>query len=296
MTVRIIDSHQHLWDLSRLDLPWTAEIPELNRNFWLEDYRKATNAVEGGLQYEMTGTLYMEVDVTADQINRETDLILELCRDSGNLMQGMIAATRPGEPLFAKSVQKAEQHPEIRGFRRVLHTDEVPPGFCLSDRFAADLQELGRRSLSFDLCVRRDELMDICQLASRCPETSLVLDHCGNADVRMDQEEFARWEKGIRELARRENVVCKVSGFVWTIQEASWTHESHIEPILRVVFEAFGEQRVLFGGDWPVCTLSALSFPEWVSQLHRFARNWGTQTSEKLFLENARRVYRLESG
>ena len=87
--------------------------------------------------------------------------------------------------------------------------------------------------------------------------------------------------------------MCKVSGFVWTIQNDDWSSKKEIDPILRVVFEAFGENRILFGGDWPVCTLSKLSFQQWLNSIYHFANSFGSGTVDKLFSENAKQIYGL---
>lgn len=294
MTVEIIDTHQHLWDLDKLSLPWVDSIESLNRSYLLTDYHRMNAANQDAeFAYEIVSSLYMEVDVAETDIIRETELLLGSCRDPATNLTGMIAATRPGTSLFPKTLALAEANPEIRGFRRVLHVDETPTGFCLQPEFVRDLNELGEHGLAFDVCIRRPELGDVCRLAEACPRTQFVLDHCGNADVRLSKSDFDEWARDIRSIGNCENVVCKVSGFVWTIQNEEWTYEQEIEPFLQVVCEAFGEDRLLFGGDWPVCTLSVLSFQQWLNSLYRFFHARGDAETRKLFSENAQRVYRL---
>ena len=195
--------------------------------------------------------------------------------------------------LRRSSLEFATSNPEIKGFRRVLHTAATPPGFCLQGDFIRDLKLLGQSSLPFDICIRRQELGDVKQLAAACDQTQFVLDHCGNADVRMSQEDFVQWGQQIRSIAECKNVACKVSGFIWTLQKEGWSYESDIEPILETVFQAFGEDRVLFGGDWPVCTLSKLTFQQWLNSVFRFGNCFGSQTVEKVFEKNALAIYRL---
>ena len=294
MTFSIIDTHQHLWDLSVLSLPWVNDVPQLNRSFGLWDYAEYTKPdPESEVNYEIEQTIYMEVDVAASDIQKETESILDICRDESNSLSGMIASTRPGTPEFDSTLEFASSHSEIKGFRRVLHTESTPPKTCLDSEFQSHIRTLAKHNLTFDLCMRRDELADVVRLAQSCPETLFVLDHCGNAEANMTADEFSAWELAIRSIAKCQNVVCKVSGFVWTIQNSDWSYENDIEPILRVVFESFEEDRLLFGGDWPVCTLSQLSFSQWVDAIHRFACSYGESTAEKLFQSNAKRVYRL---
>jgi len=100
-----------------------------------------------------------------------------------------------------------------------------------------------------------------------------------------------RWRNDIKILSERENVVCKVSGFVWTIQNNDWSQNETIDPILDHVLDCFGDERLIFGGDWPVCTLSSLSFSKWVASIGQFAIKQGQRFCDKIFHENANRIY-----
>ena len=292
MTIQIIDTHQHLWDLDRLHLPWVDEVPQLNRSFDLSDYQQYTQAnAESEFAYEISQTLYMEVDVAENCLQSEIDLVLDLCRDPKTPMIGLVAPCRPTEPNFGDTLAYAQSNPEIKGFRRVLHTDATPPGNCLTGEFESSMKLLGEHSLPFDICIRREELADVGELAAKCSSTQFVLDHCGNIDVRISSEEWSRWKNDICRFAQQENVCCKISGFVWTIQHVDWSYEEDIEPVLRAVLDAFGKDRILFGGDWPVCTLSQLSFQQWLNAIYRFATEHDIVAP--LFATNAQRIYNL---
>ncbi|MDP6383911.1 MAG: amidohydrolase, partial [SAR324 cluster bacterium] len=86
----LIDTHQHLWDLSRLELPWTGGIPQLNRSFLMSDYLQAS---EG---QKVSKTVYMEVDVHPDHRQREVEIISEICSDASNPMQATVFCAEPG--------------------------------------------------------------------------------------------------------------------------------------------------------------------------------------------------------
>ena len=76
----LIDTHQHLWDLSHLELPWTGGIPQLNKNFLMSDYLEAS---EG---QNVSKTVYMEVDAHQHHRQREVEFINEICSDDSNPM------------------------------------------------------------------------------------------------------------------------------------------------------------------------------------------------------------------
>ncbi|HEU4752378.1 MAG TPA: amidohydrolase family protein, partial [Armatimonadota bacterium] len=144
--------------------------------------------------------------------------------------------------------------------------------------------------LSFDLCLRPGELSDGAALMDLCPETRFILDHCGNADVQAADR--SRWEQDLAGIARRENVVCKVSGIVASARPGAWS-AADLQPIVARVLAEFGPERVMFGGDWPVCTLAA-SYRQWVEALRWIVRERSPAEQRKLFYDNAARFYGLE--
>lgn len=292
MTTKIIDTHQHLWDLTKLDVPWVNKVDSLNRSFLVSDYAEATRKTDDcAFDYRIEKTIYMEVDVAESNIKKEIDTVVDLIRNPENSICAMIAATRPGEVFFGEILEIADSTPEIVGFRQVLHTELTPKGFCLQPEFLEDVSRLAETNKTFDICIRSEELADAKAMAQQCHKTQFVLDHCGNVDTRMTRTEMEKWKKDIRSIAELENVACKVSGFVWTIQNQTWSNQETIHPILEHVSECFGEDRLLFGGDWPVCTLSSVPFPKWLESIHEFASQSGTEFCEKLFHKNATRIY-----
>jgi len=179
----------------------------------------------------------------------------------------------------------------IKGVRQVLHGSGTPPGYCLDDRFVRGVRLLGDLGLSFDLCMRPGELGDGARLIDACPGTKFILDHCGNAEV------FAAgltpWKRDIAAVARRTNVSCEVSGIVASIKGRTWRPED-LAPIINHVLAEFGPDRVVFGGDWPVCTLGAPP-AAWVKALREVVQDRSLADQRKLFHDNAQRIYRLSS-
>ena len=147
----------------------------------------------------------------------------------------------------------------------MLHAAETPPGHCLDKRFIEGIRLLGKLGLSFDLCMRAAELGDAAKLIDACPDTSFILDHCGNASVRT--KDLSGWKADIGRIAERKNVVCKVSGIVASAAPGPWT-ANDLAPIVNHVLDQFGPDRVVFGGDWPVCTLAA-TYRQWVEALRQ---------------------------
>lgn len=280
--IPIIDTHQHLWDLARFRLPWTQRLPALRRSFLPSDYDEAA----AGLGIEQA--IYMEVDLDPAQQTAEADYVVELCRrDDHRTVAGVISG-RPAEESFRDYVTRYRDSTYIKGVRQILHVDATPPGYCLSPEFVAGIRLLGELELSFDVCVRPGELGDAAALVEACPGTRFVLDHCGNADVQAAS--LDDWQRGMEQVARHERVVCKVSGIVVSARP-DWSADD-LAPAVNHTLDTFGEDRVMFGGDWPVCTQKA-SLRQWVEALRAIVAERPASAQRKLFYDNAARFYGL---
>src|SRR5262249_18128862 len=151
-------------------------------------------------------------------------------------------------------IEKFKDSPYIKGVRQILH-QAASPGLCLHDQFIKSMRLLGRLGLCFDLCMRQDDLGDGTKLIDLCPDTRFVLDHCGNPNVRGTKEERSQWERAIAEMAKRRNVAVKISGILASVDPAHWSAEQ-LAPFINHTLVVFGPDRVMFAGDWPVCTLA----------------------------------------
>ena len=153
------------------------------------------------------------------------------------------------------------------------------------------VQLLGDLGLSFDICIRPGELPDAAKLIDRCPGTRFILDHCGNAQVHHAPKDREQWKRDMGEVAKRKNVVCKVSGFVASSGKGKWTTDD-LAPVINHTIESFGWDRVMFGGDWPVVTLAA-TYKEWITALREVVKDRSEAEQKKLFHDNAVKQYGL---
>lgn len=281
----IIDTHQHLWDLSRFRLPWVEPGSRLGRDHLMQDYLRETEGMG------VVGTVYMEVDVAPEQQVDEAEYVIDLCRRGDNPMMGAVISGRLAEPRFEAYIRRlaAPDHGGfVKGVRQVLH-GSAPAGFCLRPEFVRSIRLLGELGLSFDVCIRPGEIGDAAKLADACPDTQLILDHCGNADVQAS--DLSAWRRDIERLAERPNVACKISGIIVTARPGAWS-AADLAPVVLHCADAFGPDRIVFGGDWPVCTLTA-PLREWIMALREIIAGWPEERRRKLLHDNAIRVYRL---
>jgi predicted TIM-barrel fold metal-dependent hydrolase len=293
----IIDTHQHLWDLRRFRLPWLKGNPHLDRSFLMSDYLEATADLgtfpaggAGGVPGRIVKTVYMEVDLDPAQQQAEAEYAIGLCERADNPMAAAVISGRPASDDFARYARPLRDSAYVKGVRQVLHGEGTPPGYCLDEKFVRGIRVLGELGMSFDLCLRPGELADGAKLVDLCPETRFILDHCGNGDVQ--SKDRTQWQRDMAALAKRPNVVCKVSGIVVSATPGKWTADD-LAPLVNHTLDVFGPDRVLFGGDWPVCTKAA-TFRQWAGALREIVRGRGIEEQRKLFHDNAVRVYGLE--
>lgn len=293
----IIDTHQHLWDLSVISPPWIKGAPEvLRHDFVTTDYVKAN----AGLNVK---AIYMEVDVAPKDHVKEADDIVAQCR-AGNTPT--IAATIGGRPAsddFETYVKRYAGNGIVKGLRQVLHGDSTPPGYCLSPEFVRGVRTLGKHGLNFELTMRPTELKDAAKLIQQCPDTRFVLDHCGNGDPKAFNPKLGpglkrsctadEWKRGIDSVAgSRADVMCKISGIVAFVPPGKW-HAEDLAPVVNHCLDVFGPDRVFFGGDWPVCLLGS-PVRGWVDALKQIVSSRPAGEQRKLWSGNAIKFYGLK--
>jgi len=288
--MRIIDTHQHLWDLDLFSYAWLETVepgslaagrPTLNRSHRMADYLAATQ----GLGVEKS--VHVEADVDEPYMLAETRHILALAGQPDNPLEGVVACARPETSGFRGYLDQIAGHPKLKGIRRILHTQ--PDELGQTQTFKDHLRSLAGYGISFDVCVLARQLPIAIELVRYCPEVAFILDHCGVPAVK--DRVLEPWRSHIREIAGFPNVVCKVSGLVAYANLNRWT-PNDLRPYVEYVIECFGWERVMFGSDWPVCTLAA-SFRQWVEALSLITADAGEANRSKLFHDNALRVYRL---
>lgn len=294
----IVDTHQHLWDLDKFQLPWLADAPAvLKRTYNSEDYRAATQGLN------VVKAVYMEVDVAEAQQRLEADEITRLCESARTPTVAAVISGRPASERFAEYIRPFRDHPYVKGIRQVLHVPETPSGYCVTRSFIKSIQLLGELGLSFDLCMRPSDLGDAIRLVDECPDTRFILDHCGNADPNLftgkpraggekPAHDPAQWKRDIEQLAKRPRVHCKISGIVAQAPPDS-DLANLLAPPINHCLDVFGPDRVLFGGDWPVCLLGA-SYADWVKALKAIIAPRDVSQQRRLLHDNAVRFYGLK--
>ncbi len=224
---------------------------------------------------------------TAADIEAETACVEVLAGQAGSLLKGAIASCRPEEAGFDAYLERVKADPFVKGFRRVLHVvaDDLSEGVL----FRENIRRLAGTGLTFDLVVLPHQIRKAMALADVAPEVQFVLDHCGVPDIKANAEH--PWRELIGEIARRPNVMAKISGVVAYADQPTWTVDT-LRPYVEHTIGSFGWDRVIWGSDWPVCTLGG-GLTTWIASTHALLAGASEAERAKLLSGNARRLWRM---
>jgi len=252
MTLKVIDSHFHIWDPDVQNLPWLAGLTSLQRKYTVDDLA----AAYAKFDVEFLGGVYVEVDAADHEL--EDKLLYENT-----------------SPLILKRMLQGRVSPWMRipanadGIREPLHVDSEPRGRCLEPSFIEGLRTLADRHLPFELCNRGAELPDMAKAFAQVPEVTVIMDHLGNAPGLDDDTKAA-----LEAMAELPNTYIKVSG------------DNPVDPdIVKFVRDMFGPKKVLYSSNWPVVELDATFDAHFRLMLDTFGED------EDFFMNNTARAY-----
>ena len=237
-----IDSHQHFWLYNVEDYGWMdGDRSPLQVNYMPPDIQPllAANGIDG------------TVAVQARQVLGETAFLLKLAEEY-DLIRGVVGWVDMRADDVEAQLERFAPHPRLVGVRHIVH-DEADDRFMLGGNFLRGLAALKAYNLRYDLLLYPKHIPIAIDVVKRFPEQPFVLDHIAKPLIK--DGIIGAWEDDIRALASFDNVSCKVSGMVTEAAWGAWTRDD-FEPYLDIVFDCFGVDRLMFGSDWPVCTLS----------------------------------------
>ncbi len=277
-----IDSHQHFWAINDTDYVWMGdEHACIKRDFLPADLAPlmAASGIDGC------------VAVQARQMIEETRWLLSLA-EQHDFIQGVVGWVPLLENAAAPWLEEFATHPKLTGVRHVVH-DEPDDNFILREDFNAGIKQLARHGLVYDILIFGKHLPQTARFVDRHPGQAFVVDHIAKPSIRKGQFDET-WAAGIRELAQRENVSCKLSGMITEVRDAEWDTEL-LRPYFETIIDAFGAQRVMFGSDWPVCQLRG-TYQEWTRTVSAMVSSMSPDEQSAIWGGNAVRVYGLSTS
>ena len=279
--LQIIDAHTHFYDPTRAQgVPWPPKSePRLYRRILPPDYKDQPQP------HAVGGTVVVEASPWLD----DNDWILNLA-DRDRLIAGFVGNLQIGDDNFEKNVKRYADHWLFRGLRvreeeasKSLHDPKLRKRFKL----LADLD------LALDVNGPPAILLHAASLAQDIPKLRIVVDHMGNPQID-GRAPDSDWMLLLRAAARHKNVFCKVSGLVEGTSRRDGTaprDPDFYRPALNALWEIFGEDRLIYGSNWPVSSLYAeLATVQTIP--YQYFKDKGQSALEKVFSRNAKRAYK----
>jgi L-fuconolactonase len=275
-----IDSHQHFWKYDPARYGWISDGMSAIRRDFLPEHLAEEIARAG-----IDGTLAVQAGDLA-----ETEWLLDLA-NQWSFIRGVVGWVPLTDPRVEDTIARLARNPKLRGLRHVVQ-DEPDPNYILREDFNAGIRKLRTFGLTYDILIFERHLPQAIQFVDRYSDQIFVLDHI--AKPRIKAGEISPWRENIKELARRPNVYCKISGIVTEADWMRWTPEQ-IQRYIDVVSEAFGPRRLMFGSDWPVCLLAS-PYAKWVMLMERTCEALSISEQDRIWGGTAIEAYGLREN
>ena len=246
-----------------------------------KDYRPA-DIQHHLIQNKMDGC----VSVQASQSEDETNFLLAEAKKN-TFIKGVVGWVDLRNPNVADRLKHFKSYPKFCGVRHIVQSE--PLGFMLKPEFKEGLKAVHEHGLTYDILIYPHQLDDAIKICDEFPDHKLIIDHLAKPNIK--KKEIAKWAAQMLEIASGKNIYCKLSGMVTEGNWQGW-QENDFVPYLDIAFEAFGEDRLLFGSDWPVCLLAA-EYGQVLSIIENYLSRSSEKTKAKIMGLNAMKFYNL---
>jgi L-fuconolactonase len=279
--MRTIDAHHHFWNYTAAEYGWIDDsMAALRRDFLPTDLRSTLSAA--GVDAAIT--------VQARQSLEETQWLLGMAGQN-HFLAGVVGWVPLVEPGVGALLECFTPHSKLKGIRHIVQA-EADDRFLLRDDFNRGIREVTARKLVYDILIYERHLPVAIEFVDRHPRQRFVLDHIAKPRIR--DSALEPWSTNLRELARRENVFCKLSGVATEADFPRLTpaNRSQLLPYMEIALEAFGPQRIMFGSDWPVC-LAAMPYADWLGMVRDSIAGLSESEREWVLGKTAQHAYAL---
>jgi L-fuconolactonase len=278
---RLVDSHVHFWHPEALHYEWLGDVPLLNRPFVPKDLAAAS----AGLPLERI--VFVQADCVVGEGLREAAWVSDLAVAEPRI-GGIVAFAPLDQPDVADYLAELRKYRLVRGVRRLIQSEAVD--FAANPDLVRGVQSLAALNLSFDICIRHEQMPSVISLVRSCPDVRFILDHAGKPGIK--DHLIEPWAAHLRELASLPNVWCKLSGLITEADFSAWTPED-LQPYVDHVLDCFGTERVMFGGDWPVVNLAG-DYALWLGTAAGMVGHLPAADQDRIFYSNACKFYSLD--
>lgn len=274
----VVDAHQHYWEVRRFDYGWLEQgLPALDRDFLPAELEPQLAAAG------VANTILVQVLHVAE----ETEWMLRLADAYPTIagVVGWVDLTRDPD-MLGPEVEALCREPRLAGIRHLVH-EESDDDWLAREDVLRGLAVLERLGVPFDLLLRPQHLRHVPRLSERLPRLRMVIDHIAKPEIARGRIE--PWAAELAAAAANPNVCCKLSGMITEAELASWT-AGDLAPYVETTLAAFGTDRVMYGSDWPVCTLAG-SYERVIGALRTVLGTLEEPVETAIFGAVARRFY-----
>lgn len=286
----IIDTHLHVWDQTRLKYSAFEGSPLFGHPYHVEDYRRDCGAVEVEAMvflecyadfWEGGGQYIEEIEFVEDEQRRDP-------RIKAIIPMAPLEWGAKVRPMLDKM---RDEHPDVRGIRRIMEFDEDPRGLTMSEGFIEGTNLLAEFGWTFDINPNYTQMDFIREWVKLIHGVPMILDHCGKPGIK--QGRIEQFREDMNDLARHPDMWVKLSDLPPYAGE-NWS-EKQLRPYIEATLDAFGPDRTIYAGDYPIL-LQSTSIPEWVQVLDNAFADLGLSEAEtrKIYRDNAIKFYRLD--
>ena len=272
----MIDSHVHFWNFDPVRDSWiTPEMDVIRKDFMPSDFIHASRSTP------INGC----IAVQADQSEAQNHFLLSLA-DQNPVIKGIVGWIDFLNPNLEERLSYWKNFPLIKGWRHVLQAETED--FILDKKFINGLKQLKTFNYAYDLLCYHDQLKAIIKLVDQVPNQPFVLDHCGKPNIK--SKNIKNWSEDIKTLAQNQHINCKLSGL---LTEADWLNftENQIFECFDIVFDEFGVDRIMYGSDWPVVSVSR-PYSDWFILVNKYLSQFSELAQQQFFSGNAERFYK----
>lgn len=284
----IIDTHLHIWDFERLNYSAFEGHPLFGKSYQIEDYQRDC----GDLDIEAMVFLecYADFTPTSGQYIEEVEFVEDSAKRDPRI-KGIVpmAPLEWGERATPILEQMSQNHPTVKGIRRIVEFDDNPRALMLSNSFIEGVNLLADFGYHFEINVNHTQMDIVREFVRHIPNVPMILDHCGKPGIA--EGAIDQYREDVKELSQHPNLWIKLSDLPVEADHKTWT-PADLQPFIDATIDSFGFERTIYAGDYPIC-LQATTLPRWVDVLDHALIGASDRELRMFYRDNANDFYRL---
>ena len=284
----IIDTHLHIWDFNQLNYSAFKGHPLFGRSYQIEDYQRDCGELD--IEAMVFLECYADFSSTDGQYIEEIKFVEESSKRDPRI-RGIVpmAPVEWGASVETILEEMRDNHPAVKGIRRIIEFDKDPRALALSGNFIEGVNRLAKFGYHFEINVNHTQMDIVKDFVKMVPDVRMILDHCGKPGI--VEGAIEQYQNDVAELSKHPNLWIKLSDLPVEADHNNWT-EDDIKPYIDATIESFGFDRTIYAGDYPIC-LQATTLSRWVEVLDEALSGCSHEELWNFYRENANKFYNL---